>query len=151
MSIAPTSPALPLSPPNKENREERGTAYRSDSKLANIRTPHLRAPSIDRSKVDPNIVKAADGMETMFMDYLMKVMRETVPKNDMDLENPATEIYRGMLDSEYAKKAVKAGGVGLSDTIIAYLAPQSYNLQKGQMNAPEVPPTNGNRRTGGTP
>jgi Rod binding domain-containing protein len=41
-----------------------------------------------------------------------------------------------MLDQEYAQKAVKAGGVGLSDTIIAYLAPESYNLPKGQMTAP---------------
>jgi Rod binding domain-containing protein len=88
--------------------------------------------------VDPQIVKAAEGLETMFMDYLMKTMRETVPKNDMDLENGATAIYRGMLDQEYAQKAVNAGGVGLSDTIIAYLAPESYNLPKGQMTAPKA-------------
>jgi Rod binding domain-containing protein len=95
---------------------------------------------VDRSKVDPKIIEAAEGLETMFMDYLMKTMRETVPKNDMDLENGATAIYRGMLDQEYAQKAVKAGGVGLSDTIIAYLAPESYNLPKGQMTAPASVP-----------
>jgi Rod binding domain-containing protein len=147
MPIAPASRGLSLSPPNEKVEIERGA-----NALTAPQTPNLRAPTIDRSKVDPKIVQAAEGMETMFMDYLMKVMRETVPKNDMDLDNAATDIYRGMLDSEYAEKAVKAGGVGLSDTIIAYLAPQSYNLPKGQMTAPKGEPetSSGDRRTGGT-
>jgi Rod binding domain-containing protein len=128
-----------------------------DNALSAPQTPSYRAPTVDRSKVDPKIIQAAEGMETMFMDYLMKVMRETVPKNEMDLENPASEMYRGMLDSEYAKKAAQAGGVGLSDTIIAYLAPESYTFPKGQMTAPENAPTvaskavaKEDRRTGGT-
>jgi len=94
---------------------------------------------IDRHKVDPKIIQAAEGFEAMFLDYLMKTMRQTVPKNEMDLENGATEIYRGMLDTENAKKAVHAGGVGLADQIIAYLDPQSYNLQRG-MNADQGSP-----------
>jgi flagellar protein FlgJ len=97
---------------------------------------------VDRSRVDPQIVKAAEGMETMFMDYMMKVMRQTVPKNDLDLESPATDIYRSMLDSEYAAKAVKAGGVGLADQIVAYLEAQRYNPMNGPAApAAGVPPT----------
>jgi flagellar protein FlgJ len=99
---------------------------------------------IDRNTVDPQIRKAAEGMEGMFLDYMMKVMRQTVPKNEMDLENPATEIYRSMLDSEVAQKAVHSGGVGLADQIIAYLQSERYNLKQGQSNAPMA-------RTGGTP
>lgn len=90
-----------------------------------------RSSHIDRSKVDPSIVKAAEGMEAMFIDYMMKVMRQTVPKNDMDLESPASDIYRGMLDSEYAEKAAHVGGFGLADQIIDYLQSQRYNLIKG--------------------
>ena len=91
-------------------------------------------PVVDRSKVDPEILKAAEGMEQMFLDYMMRVMRQTVPKNDMDLESPATEIYRGMLDSEYAEKAAHRGGIGLSDQIIAYLQAQRYNLPEGSQS-----------------
>lgn len=88
-------------------------------------------PVIDRSKVDPEIVKAAEGMEEMFLDYMLRVMRQTVPKNEMDLESPATDIYRGMLDSEYARTAAHRGGIGLSDQIIAYLEARRYNLPEG--------------------
>ncbi len=89
-------------------------------------TPSKRVPDIDYSKVDPEVLKAAEGMEAMFVDYLMKVMRQTVPKNDMDLESPATEIYRGMLDSELAQKASQGKGLGLKEPIIAYLQASRY-------------------------
>ena len=67
----------------------------------------------------------------------------------MDLESPATEIYRGMLDTETAQRAAHAGGVGLADQIVAYLEAQRYTQQKG----PTAPSTNqgtvSTSRTGG--
>ncbi len=112
---------------------ELGSSSFAPSNLArNAReTPSKVVPKIDRSKVDPSIVKAAEGMEAMFIDYMMNVMRQTVPKNDLDLESPASEIYRGMLDQEYAEKAAHLGGFGLADEIIAYLESQRYNLSQG--------------------
>ena len=98
-----------------------------------------RIPHVDRSKVDPEILKAAEGMEAMFLDYLMKVMRETVPKNDMDLESPATKIYRGMMDTEIAQKTAHRGGIGLAEQIIAYLESNRYHLPQGH----GVPVVNG--------
>ncbi len=114
----PSSP----SPPNAV--EPRG------SFLTDGATPQNRTYKVDRSKVDPDTLKAAQGMETMFLDYMMKVMRSTVPKSEMDLESPATEVYRSMLDSENAQAAARAGGVGLTDQIIAYLQAQQYNQRE---------------------
>ncbi|MCM2280000.1 MAG: rod-binding protein [Oligoflexia bacterium] len=119
------SPSPLVSPP------ERGA-----NALTAPTTPGKRVPVVDRTRVHPEIRKAAEGMEAMFLDYMMKVMRQTVPKNEMDLESPATEIYRGMLDSENAQKAVRSGsGIGLADQIIAYLQPELYTSGKG----PHVP------------
>jgi len=108
----------------QESRQERSAR---DAQI----TPSHQMPVVDRSKVDPKLLEAAEGMEAMFIDYMMKVMRQTVPKNDLDLESPATEIYRSMMDSENSKKAAHAGGVGLSDQIIAYLNGRSYHLPEG--------------------
>ncbi len=94
-------------------------------------TPAKVVPNIDKSKVAPEVLKAAEGLETMFIDYMLKVMRQTVPKNELDLESPATEIYRGMMDSEYAEQAAHHGGIGLADQVIAYLGTQGYNLSQG--------------------
>lgn len=89
-----------------------------------------KGPEIDPRKHAEN-VEAAKGFEGMFLDYMMQVMRQTVPKNEMDLENSASEIYRSMLDSEYVQKAVQRGGIGLADQIVAYLEGQQYNLGRG--------------------
>ncbi len=86
---------------------------------------------VDRSKVDPGLVQAAEGLEAMFLDYMMKVMRQTIPKNDLDLESPATEIYRSMLDGETARVAARTGGVGLADQIIASVEGRRYTGKKG--------------------
>jgi Rod binding domain-containing protein len=115
---------------------------KGDNALTAPTTPGRRVAVIDKSKVDPELVKAAEGMESMFLNYMMNVMRETVPKNDMDLHSPATDVYQGMLDHEYSQKAVKAGGVGLADQIIAYWESQRYNQPKEQA-APEVVGTGG--------
>lgn len=88
--------------------------------------------NIDWSKVDPKIADAAQGMEAMFLEQMFKVMRETIPKNDMDLESPATEIYRSLLDGEVAKNSAKGGGVGLAEQIVAYLDGQRYNQKAGK-------------------
>ena len=95
-------------------------------------TPERRLPVVDKEKVDPAIRKAAEGMEAMFLDYMMKTMRETIPKNEMDLELPATAVYRSMQDSEYAQKAAHNGGIGLADQLIAYLESERYTLPRGQ-------------------
>ncbi len=87
--------------------------------------------AVDWSRVDPKVREAAQGMEAIFIDYLMKVMRETVPKNELDLESPATGIYRSMMDSEVAQKAARRGGIGLAEQIVAYLESNRYSRSRG--------------------
>lgn len=130
---------LPLSPPNRDRMEWGANA------LAAPTTPGRRVPVVDKTQVDPRTLEAAQGMEAMFLDYMMKVMRQTVPKNEMDLESPATEIYRSMMDSETAQKAARAGGVGLADQLVAYLESQRYTLGRREHAAPAA-----EVRTGGT-
>jgi Rod binding domain-containing protein len=65
-------------------------------------------------------------MEAMFLDQMMQTMRKSVPKSEMSLDGPASEIYQGMLDSEYSKRAARAGGVGLAEQIVAYLDGARY-------------------------
>jgi flagellar protein FlgJ len=103
-------------------------------------SPNHAVPVIDRSKVDPQMLEAAEGMEAMFIDYMMKVMRETVPKNEMDLESPASQIYRGMQDTAYAQKAAHQGGVGLADQMIAYLSPPGYPVIEGRSTSSKEKP-----------
>lgn len=135
--------ALPLSPPT--------SMQWGDNALTAPTTPQKRIEKVDRSKADPQNVKAAEGMEAMFIDYMMKVMRETVPKSEYSMDSPATEIYQGMLDQEVAQKSAKMGGIGLADQIIAYLESQRYtgsNSMGGQRTASPRSETGGTAHEG---
>ena len=45
----------------------------------------------------------------------------------MDLESPATEIYRSLLDTEFSNTASHSASIGLAEQIIAYLDQSHYN------------------------
>jgi Rod binding domain-containing protein len=75
---------------------------------------------------------------------MMQEMRKSVPESDLSTNNKATEIYQGMLDSEYAKTAARTNGVGLADLIIAYLDSGQYT------HGSSAPPAVSRGSTGGT-
>ncbi len=123
MSGIPTGGGLKLAPPlpPKDERQELGAVKGAK-------------PPRSRDDVHPQIRAAAEGMESMFVDYMMKTMRQTVQKSEMSLDNSATEIYQSMLDSEVAQKTARTNSIGLADQIIAYLETRSYNQSKGPSN-----------------
>lgn len=95
-------------------------------------TPSNQMPNIDRQNIDPQILKAAEGFEAMFMNFMMKTMRKTVPKSEHSMRSHATDIYQSLLDGEYAAKAAKTGGVGIADHVIDYLMRNRYNQMQGR-------------------
>lgn len=68
-----------------------------------------------------DLVTAAHAFESYFLTYVMKVMRETVPKGGL-LNNRMGEVYYAFLDQEIGKRAAEGGGIGLSEMILSALA-----------------------------
>ena len=58
--------------------------------------------------------KVAKEFETMFVGLMLKSMRETVGKDKLTNGGHGEEVYRSMLDQEYAKSLTDHGGVGLT-------------------------------------
>ena len=75
----------------------------------------------DAREVPPEYRKAAEGLEAVFTQEMMKAMRGTVEKSEFSLENSATGIYQGMLDSEYAEVAARQNSLGLAEQIVDYM------------------------------
>lgn len=66
--------------------------------------------------------KVAKEFETMFVGMMLKSMRETVGKEKLTNGGHGEEMYRSMLDQEYAKAVTERGGVGLSAMLERRLA-----------------------------
>jgi len=60
--------------------------------------------------------KAATEFESFFLYYMLKTMRQAVPKGKL-LDSKVGETYLGMLDQEVANQAAKQGGFGLAKSI----------------------------------
>lgn len=67
---------------------------------------------------EPELRKACEDFESLFINQLMKQMRKTIPKSDLFPESQAKEIYTSMMDSEMSSKIAKGGGLGLAELLM---------------------------------
>lgn len=72
---------------------------------------------------DKALKQAATQFEAVFMNMLLKSMRDTVPK-DGAMESDATRMYTGMMDQQLAQNMAGGKGLGLADLIVKQLSRQ---------------------------
>lgn len=78
------------------------------------------AASADKSKAE--VKKAAHDFEAMFASLMLKSMRSTVGKDPLTGGGSGEEIYRSLLDQEYASIMASGDGMGLAKVIEQQLA-----------------------------
>ena len=72
-------------------------------------------------KDDKKLRQTCQEMESVFLEMMLKEMRNTVPKSDlMDTRNQ--ELFQSMLDTEVTRDMAKAGGIGLADLMYRQLS-----------------------------
>ena len=62
--------------------------------------------------------KAAKEFESYFVAYLLKKMRDTVPKSGLMDPGAGGEIYTSLMDEKVAEGIAGSGGLGLSQMLI---------------------------------
>lgn len=81
---------------------------------------------------------AATQFEAMFINMMMKSMRDATPQDGM-LDNQQTKMFTTMLDQQMSQNLAKRG-VGLADVLIRQLSAQTANAQAlaigGDQNVP---------------
>ncbi len=79
------------------------------------------------------IKEITEEFESFLLYYLLKSMREAIPKSDL-LHSNAEDIFTSMLDEEIAKNSIKKdGGLGLAK-IMQQQITQSSNKNMGKPN-----------------
>jgi flagellar protein FlgJ len=81
---------------------------------------------------------AATQFEAMFINMMMKSMRDATPQEGM-LDNQQTKMFTSMLDQQTSQNLAKRG-IGLADVLIRQLGAQAVNAQAlaigGDQNMP---------------
>jgi peptidoglycan hydrolase FlgJ len=80
-----------------------------------------KVDQMEQSVRGGELLRASQEFESYFLSYLMKVMRETVPKGELTT-NPMGDMYYSFYDEEIGKRAAQAGGIGLSAYVLDAVA-----------------------------
>jgi flagellar protein FlgJ len=94
-------------------------AIQAQSASQNQALERLRADAAPSDR--QGMKKAAEDFESLFLNIVLKAMRDTVPKSALIDGGNAEEIYKGMLDEEYAKMMAQQRHTGLADNIEAFM------------------------------
>jgi flagellar protein FlgJ len=70
---------------------------------------------------DAQIEKACHDFESLFIQQMLKQMRQTVPQNGLFSGGSAEQLYTSMLDGEVAKTISNQRGIGLAPALIRQL------------------------------
>jgi flagellar protein FlgJ len=65
--------------------------------------------------------KTAEDFESMFLGIMFDQMWTDVSADGLFGGGPGEEIFRSLLNQEYAKAISKAGGIGISDAVHAQI------------------------------
>ena len=94
--------------------------------------------SADEAK-KAEIRKAAGQFQAIFVEMMLKSMRETVQKDKLTGGGHGEEVYGSLLDREYAAAVSRRGGFGLAEIIERQLLAQeggSDKVIKGSVGIP---------------
>ena len=105
-----------------------------------------------RDDPDAAIDEVATQFESMFIQMMLKSMREALPKDGLFSSNDM-DTYTEMADQQIAVNMAEGGGIGLADVIARQLRPpvsmselkksdglQQYQLEAGQRPGLEIKP-----------
>ncbi len=65
--------------------------------------------------------KAVADFEAIFIQYLLKCMRQTVPRSDLFGGGSSQDLCQGLLDEELSRTVAKGRGIGLSKVMLEKL------------------------------
>lgn len=66
--------------------------------------------------------QAAREFEALFLEQMVKEMRDATPKSELFGSEKGHELFREMMDGEYVRLMSESGGIGLADFIVRSLA-----------------------------
>ena len=71
----------------------------------------------NKTQDDAKLKKTCQELESVFLNMLLKSMRDTVPKSKIGGNTQQTETMQSMLDMEMTRNMAAAGGTGIADML----------------------------------
>ena|SRR3990170_4227735 len=83
---------------------------------------HAEAPKGAARDGQKELRRAVADFESLFINQMLKSMRETIGKSELFHGGKAEDIYTSMLDAELSKNMAHSGGIGLAEMLLKQLS-----------------------------
>jgi flagellar protein FlgJ len=100
------------------------------NRLQEAQTQANKTENVKDPKYLAQIKNVSREFESIFLGYMLKQMRKTVPEDTLMGNSPAKDIFLGMQDDELSKELSRAGGIGLASILYSQLASQGTSAPK---------------------
>ncbi|RLB96151.1 MAG: flagellar biosynthesis protein FlgJ [Deltaproteobacteria bacterium] len=78
---------------------------------------------------DKNLREVCVEFESIFLAYMLKSMKRTVPESSLIGKSNGSKIISSMYDNNLALGLAKGGGIGLAETICRRLSTEKHDEQ----------------------
>lgn len=79
-------------------------------------------PSSDVEKQKAELKKACQQFEAVFLSYLLKEMRKTVPKGGLFGESFSFDVFQSLYDETLSEELSKNKGIGIAEELYRQLS-----------------------------
>jgi len=83
--------------------------------IGNVKSPTLNRDVTDLE--DARLHQACQEFESIFIAYLLKSMRKTIPETDLIQSGLSRDVYISMMDEEVARSVARGRGIGLAEAL----------------------------------
>lgn len=98
-------------------------------KIDRAGAPNAPLPQPKEDRNTP-LWQAAQGMEANFLKQMIRNMRKTIPENPDLANSKGYQVFRGMLDDQYAETTAKTQGIGLAELIVKQVMEQQESARQ---------------------
>ena len=89
------------------------------------------AQSAPTTKDNQKLKQACQDFEAVFMGFMLKGMRKTVSKSEID-SSKEEEMFTDMMDDEICKSASKTSSIGIADMLYKQLSGDTRKETRGE-------------------
>lgn len=87
-----------------------------------MRIESVNTASVKPEQADKKLKQACQDFEAIFMGFMMKGMRNTVPKSDLFGSSQEEDMFKEMMDNEICKSAASRSSMGVADMLYKQLS-----------------------------
>jgi len=89
---------------------------------------------------EKKLKKACTDFEALFIDHMLRSMRQTIPQNEFLGKGLGSDIYQGLMDQELSKKLAQNKGLGLGQVLYRQMLRREKKIPlvstRGQLSSP---------------